>query len=142
MERPINNIGRGNASLRPNSIEITSAQAKILADEFIDSAPEDAMSTDEYEWQFRFLTRQELMATGLLDGFDEHVRNIGLDITWSYMSRPVVVSVGDGERYQVAIWDGVHRIMTALATGACGLPAAFGTKKIFQPTKGSLSWSN
>lgn len=99
-----------------------------LAQKFIDAAPEDATNADEYEWVFRDLTKQELQDTGLLENFDEHAKNIDLDPEKSDLSRPVVVSMGDGERNPVAVWDGVHRIMSALARGKT-VRAAVGTRR-------------
>lgn len=113
-----------NARFRVNAHE-----ARRLAEQHLDAAPENAMSVEEYDWEFRMLSRQELLETGLLVHFAEHARNIQLDPSRSDLSRPVVVSIGDGERFRIAVWDGVHRIMSALALGHERLPAVVGTRK-------------
>ncbi len=104
-------------------------EAKCLAAEFIDAAPENAMSVEEYDWTLQMLSRRDLEDTGLLNNFAEHARNIQLDPARSDLSRPVVVSLGDGERYRVAVWDGVHRIMSALDLSHEPLPAVVGVRK-------------
>lgn len=104
-------------------------EARELAAKFLDSAPEDTISVREYDWEFRALTRQELEATGLLKDFDQHAQNIGLDPAKSDLSRPVVVSIGDRADKGYEVWDGVHRIMSALARGVASLPAVVGVRK-------------
>lgn len=110
-------------------IGMSAQDPKLVAEQFIDAAPENAMSVEEYVWEYRMLNRQDLVDTGLLRDFAAHARNIALDPAKSDLSRPVVVSVGDGERDRVAVWDGVHRIMSALHLGHDKLPAFVGTRK-------------
>lgn len=119
-------IGLGAALLEDG---VSDRQAEALAQMYLDAAPENAVSADEYVWAWARLTREDMERTGLKRGFDCHAKNIGLDPSKSDLERPVVVSVGDGERDPVAVWDGVHRIMSALALGSESLPAAVGYKK-------------
>jgi hypothetical protein len=101
---------------------------RSYAQRFIDAAPENAESVDEYEWHAVWLTREDLIETRLLDGFREHALNIGLVPQLSDLSRPVVITVGDGEVAPLAVWDGVHRIMSALLLGRSPIPAMLGLR--------------
>ena len=100
------------------------------AEQFLDAAPEDTESTAEYDWELRTLTRQEMIETGLMVNFGGHAQLIGLDPSKSDFARPVVVSFGDShERYPFAVWDGVHRVMSALALNIQEIPAVVGVRK-------------
>ncbi len=112
--------------------------AEDLAAMFIDAAPEDTESTAEYMWAKKNLSYQDLLDTGLGVDFLTHAKNIGLDPSKSDLTRPVVVTIGDNERHPIAVWDGVHRIMSALALKVEGIPAVVGLRKdalIFSPPK-------
>jgi hypothetical protein len=52
------------------------ADPRVLAEQYLDVAPDIAGSVDEYAWSQVALTRADLIATGMLDGFDEHATNI------------------------------------------------------------------
>lgn len=119
---------------------MTPLQAKLFAASFLEAAPEDAGSVDEYDWALRWLTKKDLEDTGLGTNFAEHARDISLDPAKSDLARPVVVSIGDGELNRIAVWDGVHRIMSALAIGCDLLPAVVGTR-IATPTPTSAAQS-
>lgn len=109
---------------------IHSASLEAVAQMFIDAAPEDAQSANEYDWHLMDLSRDLIDGTGLHHDFREHARNIGLNPARSDLTRPVIVSMGDGERHPVAVWDGVHRIMSAMALGRDALPAIVGIRKM------------
>lgn len=101
----------------------------------IDAAPESTESVDEYHWHRGYLAADDFEKTGMKDDFDAHAERIGLDPSRSDLSIPVVVSFGDGEKYPLAIWDGVHRIMSAIARGEEKIPAIIGRKKVPAPTR-------
>lgn len=109
---------------------VDSHTARQVAEAFLDAAPEDTQAVSEYDWGHRTLTREDLEDTGLLVDFAEHARNIQLDPARSDLTKPVVVSLGDNESFPVAVWDGVHRIMSALARGVEGVPAIVGVRKV------------
>ena len=108
---------------------VDSHEARAIAHQFLDASPEDTMSVGEYDWAFKTLGRKDLEDTGLLVDFAAHASNIQLDPEKSDLTRPVVVSLGDKELFPVAVWDGVHRIMSALARGVDGIPAIVGVRK-------------
>lgn len=96
--------------------------AAELAHAYIDHAPECAKSADDYEWQMRPLGLGEMRATQMTtDGR-------GIDPAKSGQV-PVVVSYGDDEYAPLAVWDGVHRILSSLITGKGSRMAAVGVKK-------------
>lgn len=108
---------------------VNSHEAQAAAALFLDAAPENTESADEYDWQITSLSRKDLEETGLLADFEQHAKNILLVPEQSDLSRPVVVTRGDDEQYPLAVWDGVHRIMSALALSHAPLPAILGIRK-------------
>lgn len=117
-----------NVALATYSMAATEADFHALADEFLDVGPNDAYDVREYEWTLCRLSREDLVATGMLKDFAAHARNIALDPRKSDLTRPVVVSVGDGEPQPMYVWDGVHRILSALARDVTDIPAIVGVR--------------
>lgn len=111
---------------------VNSHEAQEFAKQFIDASPEDTESTDEYDWRYTTLSWGDLVDTGMWPGRHQHARNINLVPEQSDFSRPVVVSLGDGTRNRIEVWDGVHRTLSALLLGrerVPELPAVVGTRK-------------
>jgi hypothetical protein len=122
-------MGSGEYSELCAASSMDDVHPRLLAEQYLDVAPDIAVSVDEYVWSQVRLTREDLIATGMLDSFDDHAANIGLDPAKSDLSRPVVVSAGDGEHAPLAVWDGVHRILSALARGEDSIPAVIGLRR-------------
>lgn len=115
-----------------SKLKMTDTEARCFASAFIDAAPEHAASVEEYDWSVCTLSHLDLIDTGLHRHFAEHARNISLDPGTSDLTRPVVVSLGDGELDRLAVWDGVHRIMSALYLAAESIPAIVGRRRAFR----------
>jgi hypothetical protein len=101
---------------------VNSHEAMALAAQFLDASPEDTMSVDEYDWQYTTLSWGELIDTGMWPRRHQHARNINLVPEKSDFSRPLVVSLGDGTRNRIEVWDGVHRTLSALLLGREKVP--------------------
>lgn len=109
--------------------------ATLLAQHYIDAAPDEVMSASEYTWQFHQVsvtTLMSMMFPGSCDrDFENHARNVDLDPDQSDLSRPIVISHSEMHRDgrhadEMRLWDGVHRILSAWKLGIETLPAAVG----------------
>ena len=105
---------------------MTPQEAENYARQWLDAAPEDTLSASEYDWELATLSKQDLLDTGI------RPLSLGDDVEpmRSDLSRPVVVSLGNADTFQrFAVWDGVHRIVSALRRGVDELPAVIGRRK-------------